>query len=299
MQKNLLRIPLLLLMFLVTAATHFRAKAQANIAPLATVSAFGNNQAPFGWPTINDLNFGVCGTQQAFVWTTTPPDGTEWMLWEWPTAQRIDRIIIHHGQTTGRFLAGGTIQIWNGSGYVNVHSFSGLNQANCDNTIILPAAVTTQRIRITGFIMGAVGQNSNPNFREIEIIAAPASFNDAGVAAIDSPAVWVTGNQNVVARIRNFGLNQITSVNVNWELNGAPQTGTTFSGTLDTLGGSGSNTALVNLGSVNFLNNQLYRIKAWTSSPNSTTDTLNTNDTTTRLLRSPLNGSYTIGKNNC
>ena len=299
MQKNLLRIPLLLLMFLVTAATHFRAKAQANIAPLATVSAFGNNQAPFGWPTINDLNFGVCGTQQAFVWTTAPPDGTEWMLWEWPTAQRIDRIIIHHGQTTGRFLAGGTIQIWNGSGYVNVHSFSGLNQANCDNTIILPAPVTTQRIRITGFIMGAVGQNSNPNFREIEIIAAPASFNDAGVAAIDSPAVWVTGNQNVVARIRNFGLNQITSVNVNWELNGAPQTGTTFSGTLDTLGGSGSNTALVNLGSVNFLTNQLYRIKAWTSSPNSTTDTLNTNDTTTRLLRSPLNGSYTIGKNNC
>lgn len=298
MQKNLLKIHLLLFMLVALATLHVKVQAQTNIAPSATVSAFGNNQAPFGWPTINDLNFGVCGTQQAFVWTLGPPDGTEWMLWEWPTAQRIERIVIHHAQTTGRFLTGGTIQIWNGSSYVNVHTFSGLNQANCDNTITLPSPVTSQRIRITNFVMGT-GQNSNPNFREIEIIAAPPSYNDAGIAAIDSPAVWVTGNQNVVARVRNFGLNQITSVNINWELNGAPQTGTSFTGLLDTVGGTGSNTALVTLGSVNFLNNQLYAVKAWTSSPNFVADTLNVNDTATRFFRSPLNGSYTIGKTNC
>lgn len=297
MLRNLQKFSILLL-FLLTITVSKRVRAQANVAPFATVSAFGNNQAPFQWNQINDLNFGVCGTQQSFVWTLGPPDGTEWMLWEWPTAQRIDRIIIHHAQTTGRFLTGGTIQIWNGSSYVNVHTFSGLNQANCDNTIVLPSPVTSNRIRITNFQMGT-GQNSNPNFREIEIIAAPPSYNDAGIASIDSPAVWITGNQNVVARVRNFGLNQITSVNINWELNGVAQTGTTYTGTLDTLGGSGSNTALVTLGSVNFLNNQLYAVKAWTSSPNFVVDTLNINDTTLRFFRSPLNGSYTIGKNNC
>ncbi|MDP3930536.1 MAG: T9SS type A sorting domain-containing protein [Bacteroidota bacterium] len=298
MQKNLLKIPLLMMLLFAITSIHFKALGQANIAPTATVSAFGNNQAPFQWNQINDLNFGTCGTQQAFVWTPGPPNGTEFMLWEWTSPKRIDRIIIHHADMTSRFLTGGTVQIWNGSSFVNVHTFSGLSQALCVNTIVLPSPVTTLQLRITNFVMGT-GQNSNPNFREIEIIEAPSSFNDAGVVAIDSPAVWITGNTNVVARIRNFGLNQITSANVNWELNGAPQTSIPFTGLLDTSGGAGSTTALVNLGSVNFTNNQLYRIKAWTSSPNFLPDTLNLNDTTTRLLRSPLSGSYTIGSNNC
>jgi len=296
MNKTLHKKSFLLLLILV-AISGFRGQAQTNIAPSAAVSAFGN-QAPFQWNQINDLNFGVCGTQQAFVWSTDPPNGTEWMLWEWPTAQRIQSIIIHHGQTTGRFLTGGTVQIWNGSTYVNVHTFSGLNQANCVNTVTLPNPVTSTRLRITGFVPGT-GQASNINFREIEIISAPPSFNDAGVASIDSPAVWTTGLRPVVARIRNYGLNQITSVNVNWELNGLPQTPFSFTGLLDTLGGAGNNTSLVNLGNVNFVNNQLYRIKAWTNSPNLQLDTININDTVVRLLRSPLSGSYTIGKNNC
>src|SRR5688572_24335481 len=56
---------------------------QTNLAPSATVSGFGGGQAPYQWTMINDLNFGTCGTQQAFVWTATPPDGSEWMQWEW------------------------------------------------------------------------------------------------------------------------------------------------------------------------------------------------------------------------
>jgi hypothetical protein len=281
--------------FLSITANH--AMAQNNIAPSATVSAFGNNMAPFNWNLINDLDFGTCGIQQAFVWTTSPPNGTEWMNWEWSTPQRIQRIVIHHADPTTRFLTGGTIQIWNGSAYVNVHTFSGLPQV-CSNTVVLPFVVTTTQLRITNFVMGT-GQNSNPNFREIEVISAPSSFNDAGVVSIDSPATFATGNQNVVARIRNFGLNVITSVDVFWELNGTPQVPASFTGTLDTIGGAGSNTALVNLGSVNFLNNTMYRIKAWTANPNFQTDTINTNDTTVRFLRSPLNGSYTIGATNC
>jgi hypothetical protein len=220
------------------------------------------------------------------------------MLWEWTNPQRIQSIVIHHGQTTGRFLAGGVVQMWDGTTYVNVHTFSGLNQANCDNTIILPNPVSTTRIRITNFVAGAIGQNSNLNFREIEIISAPASFNDAGVTSIDTPVVFTAGLQPVVARVRNFGLNQITSVNVNWEVNGIAQAPASYSGLLDTTGGSGNNSASINLGTVNFLNNQLYRIKAWTTSPNSLLDTINSNDTIIRLMRSPLNGSYTIGKKN-
>ncbi|MCG9881186.1 MAG: hypothetical protein MH472_11360, partial [Bacteroidia bacterium] len=156
--------------FLLLLSLHFKAHAQiANIAPSATVSAFGGGQAPWNWNQINDNVYGTCGTQLAFVWTATPPDGTEWMEWQWTSPKTIGKIVINHAQTTGRFLAGGIIQRWNGSAWVNHHTFSGLSQALCDNDIILPTLLTSTRLRITGFVCGPTGQQSNVNFREIEI----------------------------------------------------------------------------------------------------------------------------------
>ncbi|MCG9879770.1 MAG: hypothetical protein MH472_04155, partial [Bacteroidia bacterium] len=144
--------------------------AQTNIAPLAVAGASTCNTGPCS--TLNDLNFGTCGTQQMWITTATPPNGTEWLEFVWPTAQSMNKITIHHAQTTGRFLAGGIIQRWNGSAYVNHHTFSGLPQANCINDVNFPT-MTSTRLRITGFVMGPTGQQSNVNFREIEIWNAP------------------------------------------------------------------------------------------------------------------------------
>jgi hypothetical protein len=92
MKKHILFKSIFLLISL-SATICFKAHSQTNIAPSATVSAFGNAQAPFQWNQINDLNFGTCGAQQSFVWTTAPPNGTEWMLWEWTNPQRIQSIV--------------------------------------------------------------------------------------------------------------------------------------------------------------------------------------------------------------
>jgi hypothetical protein len=121
-------------------------------------------------------------------------------------------------------------------------------------------------------------------------------LDDAGVSAIEStPATLIVGSNILRARVNNYGINQITSVDVNWSINGVPQTPRSFTGLLDTIGGGASN-ALVTLDTILLSPNIQYEFKAWTSSPNFVTDTFRLNDTATRFYFSPLAGTYTIGQ---
>jgi PKD repeat protein len=128
----------------------------------------------------------------------------------------MNKITIHHAQTTGRFLAGGVIQRWNGSAYVNHHTFSGLSQANCVNDVVFPT-MTSTRLRITSFVMGPTGQNSNVNFREIEVWNAPppggsgpvlppiANFfpSQATVTSLPTDTVWINSPYELVSTSTN------------------------------------------------------------------------------------------------
>jgi PKD repeat protein len=188
--------------------------AQTNIAPLAVAGASTCNTGPCS--ALNNLVFGTCGTQEMWITTAAPPNGTEWLEFVWPTAQSMNKITIHHAQTTGRFLAGGIIQRWNGSAYVNHHTFSGLNQANCINDVTFPT-MTSTRLRITGFVMGPTGQNSNVNFREIEVWNAPppggggpvlppiANFfpSQATTSSTPTDTVWINSPYDLVSTSTN------------------------------------------------------------------------------------------------
>lgn len=122
-------------------------------------------------------------------------------------------------------------------------------------------------------------------------------FDDAGVSAIEStPATLAVGSNILRARVNNYGINQITSVDVNWSINGVPQAPVSFTGTLDTIGGGGSSNALLTLDTLSLSPNIAYEFKAWTSSPNFVTDTFRLNDTATRFFLSPLSGTYTVGQ---
>ncbi|MEI7977766.1 MAG: T9SS type A sorting domain-containing protein [Bacteroidota bacterium] len=268
-------------------------KAQTtNIAPLATALASTCNTGACA--TLNDLNFGTCGTQQMWITSgATNPGATVFIQFTWTSPQRINKITINAGESGNRFLGGGTIQIWDGSTWVNHQTFVQGTFA-CSYDINFPAITTTQ-LRIIDIVVTGT-QSSNVNFREIEIwTAPPTGFNDAGVVSIDSPSVFSAGNRNVKATIRNFGVNAINTVNVNWSVNGVLQTPINYSSTLDTANGAGPNTAQVTLGTVTLASNVLYNFKAWTSQPNSVADTVNVNDTAISSLRSPLAGNYTIG----
>ncbi|MDP1726361.1 MAG: GEVED domain-containing protein [Bacteroidota bacterium] len=277
---------LLLLLFF-----SFYAQAQVNIAPNATASASTCNTGACS--TLNDLNFGTCGTQQMWISTATPPSGAEWLEFTWTSPVTTNKITIHHGQTTGRFLAGGIIQSWNGSAYVNQFTFSGLSQSNCVNDVNFPPFTST-KLRITGFVPGPTGQQSNMNFREIEVWQAVLGINNAGVVSIDSPSVYCTaGLKNVFATIKNFGTNIIDTVSVGWSVNGTAQTSLTYLGILDTAGGSGSSTAQVSLGTYTFPTTPV-ALKVWTYNPNNSADTINNNDTAYASKAPSMGGVFTI-----
>ena len=268
---------------------------QTNIAPLATATASTCNTGACS--TLNDLNFGTCGTQQMWITTTTPPSttpGVEWFAFEWSSPKTFNKFTIHHGNTGTRFLAGGTCQKWDPStsAWVTVGTFSGLPNTNCSNIVNLPSNVTALKFRITAFLASGT-QLSNMNFREIEIWQSSTAPNDAGVSAITSPGQFCSaGTQTVAATIQNYGINQISVVTVNWSVAGTTQTPFTYTSTLDTFGGP-NNTASITLGTYSFPSTTV-ALKVWTSSPNSVTDTITANDTAYAIKGPSMTGVFTI-----
>lgn len=116
------------------------------------------------------------------------------------------------------------------------------------------------------------------------------SPNDAGIIGFTSPVMPLSlGIQNVDAVIKNFGSATLTSANIDWQVNGVNQTGTSWSGNL-----IANDTISAALGTFNFATSGLYTLKAWSSSPNLSTDILRFNDTIQQTFCTPLSGNLTV-----
>lgn len=254
-----------------------------NVAPAATVSASSCNTGVC--TDFNDLDYGSCGTQDVWVSTSTPPSsviGTNYIEWNWPTTQSFDELSIHNGYNDRRYLTGFLIQTWDGSQWVSGPSFTGLPDT-CINTVTF-SRITTDRMRITSFEMTGIGQQSNPSFREIEILQASTSPNDMGVVLANQLQGVCPASIPVEVTVQNFGLNRVDSVMVNWSVDGVLQTPVKYVGLLDTISGSLPWTASVTLGNYTFSPNQTYALRSWTTLPNNAADTSNFNDTLNTTL---------------
>jgi hypothetical protein len=284
--KSVMLIMVMLLMSSLSFAQNI------NIAPLATASASTCNSGTCA--AFNDLNFGTCGTQQVWLSSAaTNPGSAVFIQFTWSSPQVIRGITIQAGESGNRFLSGGTIQAWNGSTWVTVTTFTQANINVCNYDVnFLP--VSTTQLRIIDLVV-AGAQSTNVNFREIEIWQGSIANNDIGVASIDSPTTFCINTQNIVARVVNYGTNQVTGFNVNWSINGVTQTPIASTALLDTAGGTNPNNTQILLGSYNFPNGVITQIKAWTSNPNNTNDTIYTNDSTTVYKSPAMSGTYTIG----
>ncbi len=274
-----------------------KAKAQVNLAPLATnVAASAVSSGTI--VDFNDLDYGNCGTQDVWISTSTPPSstpGTNWIEFEWSTTRTFNKITIHNGYTDRRYLTGALLQVYNYStnSWDNSEQISGGLGVCAQDYEFDP--VSAKRFRITSFEMTGNGQLSNPSFREIEIWEANLSNNNAGVVSLDEPNAFCAGTYDVKATVKNFGLNQITSLKIGWSINDTIQSVINLTSTLDTNNGAGSDIAQITLGSVSFPVGQVKWIKVWTYEPNGVTDTLTSNDTILVDLSPALNGVYTIG----
>jgi len=264
--------------------------AQTNIAPQATFTD-SYMSAGYGPGKLNNLIFGTCGTQEMWLRTATPPSstiGVEWIQWEFTSSKQIDEIIFHHGQTNGRFMNGATLQYWNG-GWVTAHQFSNL-PLQCINSVKFNRIKST-KFRLTAFKVDAGGQQSNINFREIEVIESPEFNFDAGVSGLVKPGIPVCSglSNSVTAVVTNFGTKDLDSCIVNWKVNDSLQVPLKFNKLLkpnqfDTI-------SLTYFQTFSFGDT----VEFWTSMPNGVLDSNDVNDSLYNELIAGLQGTYTVG----
>lgn len=120
-----------------------------------------------------------------------------------------------------------------------------------------------------------------------------AVADDAGVSDMITPSIPpCPGNSAFEVEVTNYGTNTLTSVTVEWSVNGVAQTPVTATGLSVTTG----NSTNVSLGTFNLLSNTAYEFIFNTSLPNGNVDGNLLNDTLTLSNQyTSLNGTYTIG----
>lgn len=129
----------------------------------------------------------------------------------------------------------------------------------------------------------------------IQFELAAQAANDAGIYEFNNPVNFCAGNQDIQVTVKNYGINIINTLDVNWEFDGVLQTPFSLTTPLDTLGGIGSQEALVTIGNKNFVLGNSHDIKIWTSNPNMVQDSTNANDTISFNLGASIAGTFTIG----
>jgi hypothetical protein len=209
-------------------------------------------------------------------------------------------------QTPFDYDGSGSLEIlwenWDGdwvSGYPTFRYTSTTNvyrakYKNQDNSF--PAIVGTQSYNRTNIYFAHTIPGCPSNRVPVHAVVTGQPNLDCGVIAITEPVTPTSlGVKNVKAVIRNFGLDTLTTVTVNWTVNGVPQAPFAWAGVLPT----GSIDSVV-IGTYDFLYYPypgiLHEIVAWTSQPNGGVDFTTINDTSSVVIDAydPYNGIYYI-----
>jgi len=246
---------------------------QTNHALTATSSHSGGGSAGTTNYSASNYNDGVIAVFGQTPWGWVSSNGS--IEYTWTSSVSINSLVFHKAT---RMFTSLNVEYWDGSQYVLIMPFTG-TAANKDS-INFPT-VSTTKLRMSS-ISGA-----NPAFREIQAYYIPSAPIDAAVLSVDSPSVFCAGMQSVYATIANRGTSQLSSVTVNWEVNGILQTPLAYTQLLDTLNGIGNNEVQVLLGTAMF-NSGSTNLKVYTSAPNNVADTVNSNDT---IIASPTTAS--------
>ena len=117
------------------------------------------------------------------------------------------------------------------------------------------------------------------------------STDDAGITGLVS-STFCPGSQSVSVVLKNFATTSLTSVKIDWTVNGVAQTQYSWTGSLAT----NATTNITLTPPYTFLAATNYVITATTSLPNGNTDAAASNDTyTSPTLQTSLSGTYTVG----
>jgi len=114
---------------------------------------------------------------------------------------------------------------------------------------------------------------------------------DAGINTVVQPSGTIaTGTQDVIVTLKNYGTDNLSSVNIEWSVDGTAQSTYNWSGNL-----SQGSTEQITLGSYNFSSATDYTITMNTDQPNGTTDGNSANNSKTITVNAvdPITAPYT------
>lgn len=155
---------------------------------------------------------------------------------------------------------------------------------------------TTMRVAYlwNSYISSSCNNSGYGQAEDYQLHIVPNVPNNAGVTKLVSPVSFCAGSQDVKVRIANMGSNAIANVTVEWQLDGVTQSPVYWPFQIDTAGSTNGSDTVITLGNVFFTGPQRM-VKAWTSFPNGTSDTVNFDDTLTVAVKPSLGGTYSIG----
>lgn len=188
----------------------------------------------------------------------------------------------------------GTLLLWQGA---NASAFdqNSLSEVANFNANYVPNNTTLDNSgvfisTVTDDINGAIRNVTTPDIGAYEF--SPI-LNDASVTLITNPgASLCPGLTTIGVKVKNFGLNTMTSVMVNWSINNIAQP-VYSSGVLNLP--IGTDTTL-EIGTYNFISGVNYDITIWSSSPSGGADNVPANDTIRKLnLKTGFAGVVTVG----
>ncbi len=194
-----------------------------------------------------------------------------------------------------------------GTGF-DLAQWQGLTHADSGSVMVSPQFVSSTDLHIiptfsslplkgTGISLSPVSLDIDNQLRNTASIDIGA--DEFGLFALDvatsnvQPGVRACSGVNpVTVRLSNFGSTPLTSAIINWKVNNVIQTPYSWSGTLSSMGSIDP----VTIGSYNFPTAMSYTIQVWTTLPNSGTDAVPQNDTSTVIIiGGGMSGTYTIG----
>ncbi|MCF8218276.1 MAG: hypothetical protein K9J21_04775, partial [Bacteroidales bacterium] len=147
----------------------------------------------------------------------------------------------------------------------------------------------------SGCSLSSGGLESNRPNIQFRINVPSSLNNDVGVVELTNPTGGVLANSDfdVKSKIKNFGIDTITSADINWQLDGILQSTYSYTGNLE----PDSISSELTLGTAN-VSQGAHNLKLWTDNPNGNLDDNIANDTlhfTFYGCASLLSGTYTIG----
>lgn len=182
---------------------------------------------------------------------------------------------------------------------------SSYNQNSLDGNISFPSDTDPLAIpaslnnKAQGYMVSVdIEGNSRPTGTDTKLDIGCNDYflppNDAGISGFPA-ASFCAGTATAQAFIKNYGTNSLGGCTVNWAISidggsFSTQSSKTFGGTTP----SGGDT-LFTLGTFSMAAGKTYTIKAWTTSPNSSSDGDNSNDTSYVTMAPAMAGTFTVG----